>query len=450
MTTAHPELVAPQDQSAIDDAAFTLSRRGFLAGASVVAATGALGARLAFASPENPALGDVVVMVFLRGGADGLSLVAPINMPSYQALRPSIRVKAPSEFTDPTGKAGLPLVAGGNVGAFPLSGTFAMHPGMSALHAGPWAGGNLAVVHAAGMPASESDTRSHFDAMRNWEMGTANLNYGTGYVNRFLSTFGTLDRVPAVTIGGNNARSLSGPVPAYSMWDVTSFGVEGFTSNTRAKTALTSWYDNGTGDLVLQTGANTLSAIGTVAGVNWASLTPQNGATYDTNNYLATQLKQIAQLIRANVGLRAAAVDMGGWDTHDGMGAPEDTGSMFRARATELSSALAAFHRDLGTQMNEVTLMTMSEFGRTINENGSGGTDHGRGSAMFVMGGKVKGGVYGAFPSSIVDGPEGDLTVLNDYRRVASEVLTVRGGASSVSTIFPTYTPQTNLGFALP
>jgi len=121
----------------------------------------------------------------------------------------------------------------------------------------------------------------------------------------------------------------------------------------------------------------------------------------------------------------------------------------FRGRATGFSDALAAFYNDLGTQMNEVTLMTMSEFGRTINENGSGGTDHGRGSAMFVMGRKVKGGVYGAFPSTITDGPEGDLAVLNDYRRVASEVLSVRGNATNLPAVFPTYTAQSPLGLTL-
>lgn len=440
-------------QAETDHAAFALSRRGFLAatgGAGLIAATtGAFGARLAFASPENPAVGDVIVLLFLRGGADGLSLVAPLHMPTYQTLRPTIRVKDAPEFSDATGKAGLPLNAGGAVGSFPLSGTFAMHPGMSALHAGPWTNGHLAVVHAAGMPKSESDTRSHFDSERNWEIGSASFNYSTGYLNRYLAGQGVLDRVPAITIGGNLDRSLTGPSAAYSMWDVSNFGVQGYTSNSRAKTALTSWYDGGTGDVLLQTGANTLSAIGTMAGVTWASLTPQNGVTYPTNNGLGSQLKQIAQMIRANVGLRVACLDVGGWDTHDSMGTPEDPASMFRARATGLSGALTAFYNDLGTQMNEVTLMTMSEFGRTINENGSGGTDHGRGSAMFVMGRKIKGGVHGAFPSSIVDGPEGDLAVLNDYRRVASEVLSVRGNATNGSTIFPTYTPQTPMGLAL-
>jgi len=442
--------IAACDRGEVDHAAFSLSRRGFLAGAGVVAATsGVFGAKLAFASPENPSVGDVIVMLFLRGGADGLSLVAPLHMPTYQTLRPTIRVKDASEFSDATGKAGLPLNAGGAIGSFPLSGTFAMHPGMSALHAGAWTNGHLAVVHAAGMPATESDTRSHFDSERNWEIGSASFNQSTGYLNRYLAGLGVLDRVPAVTIGGNLDRSLVGPNAAYSMWDVSNFGVQGYTSNSRAKTALTSWYDGGTGDVLLQTGANTLSAIGTMAGVTWASLTPQNGATYPANNGLASQLRQIAQMIRANVGLRVACLDVGGWDTHDAMGAPEDPASMFRARAAGLSDALGAFYTDLGTLMGEVTLMTMSEFGRTINENGSGGTDHGRGSAMFVMGHKIKGGVHGSFPSSITDGPEGDLSVLNDYRRVASEVLGVRGNATNLPAVFPTYTAQTPLGLAL-
>ncbi len=437
-----------EDQS---DSGFT--RRTFLAGTAATAGAAAvvtMGTRYAFASPEAPGNGDVMVLVFLRGGADGLSLVAPYNMATYRTLRPTIRVKAPDEFIDPTGKAGLPMVQGGSIPNFALSGTFAMHPGMASLHAGPWTNGNLAIVHAAGMPAAE-ETRSHFDGQKNFEFGTASWNYSTGFLNRYLAGQPGVDRLAAVGRGGQLQRSLSGGVAAYSMYNNTSFNVSGYSSNTRARTALTSWYDAGTGDLLNQTGANTMAAIGTLAGINFASPTfaPQNGTVYPNSGF-ANDLKEIAQLIRANVGLRCVAVDIGGWDSHDGMGAPEDPASSFRQRAAEFADALSAFYNDLGTQMNEVTLATISEFGRTINENGSGGTDHGWGSSMFVMGKKIRGGVYGAFPTSIVDDPQhGDLTVMNDYRRVLSEVLSVRGDASNLSTIFPTFTQQSALGLAL-
>ena len=431
----------------LDRIDLSLTRRGFLAGTGAVVASTAFGPTLAFASPADPSQGDVIVLLFLRGGADGLSFAAPWQMPSYQALRPTIRVKDASEFTDPTSRAGLPLVAGGAVGSFPLSGTFALHPGMARLHETAWTAGDLAIVHAVGMPASESDTRSHFDSMRNWESGSASLDVNTGFLNRFLASVGAVDRLPAVGRGSNLQRSLAGPVAAYSMNDLSSFGVSGFSSNTRARTALTQWYEAGPGDLLGTTGANTLGAIGTVAGINWsdARFAPQNGATYGSDD-IGRNFSEIGKLIRADLGLRVACLDAGGWDTHDGMGAPEDTNGYFRQRSGQLADALAAFYTDMGSAMSEVTVVTVSEFGRTINENGSGGVDHGRGSAMFVMGGGVRGGVHGDFVTEITDGPEGDLAVVNDYRRVLGEVLSTRGGAASAASIFPTWTPQAPLG----
>lgn len=430
-----------------------VSRRDFLQGtaaAGAAAATLTLAPRYAFATPETPAHGDVIVVVFLRGGADGLNLVAPFQMPTYRSLRPSIRVKAPEEFSDPTGRAGLPLVAGGNVEPFELSGVFAMHPGMQALYDGPWTAGRLAIVHACGLPHSESSTRSHFEAQNYWERGSASYYHSSGFLNRYLAGLPGVDRVSAVGLGSHLQRSLQGSVPAFSMYGPQSFGVSGFPSNTRARQALTSFYGGGGADLVLATGANTLSAMGLVAGIDWnaAPLQPQNGAVYGSSD-IGTQLREIARLIRGNVGLRAAAIDMGGWDTHDDMGAAEDPGSYFRQRARDLANGLAAFFQDLGPLMDEVTVLTLTEFGRTIGENGNAGTDHGRAGCQFVMGGRIRGGVYGSFPGAITDGPEGDLAVLNDYRRVVSEVLAVRGGASSLGSVFPTYTPQSPLGMCL-
>ena len=428
-----------------------LSRRAFLGGTAAATAAGAalaVAPRFAFATPETPSQGDVIVVVFLRGGADGLNLVAPYLMPTYQSIRPTIRVKAPSEFTDPTGKAGLPLAAGGNVASFPLSGTFALHPGMQSLYDGPWAAGKLAMVHALGMPATESDTRSHFDSEKNWEVGTANYNYSSGFLSRYLAGQPGIDRLDGVGLGSHLQRSLRGTVPAFSMYGPQYFNVSGFSNNTRARTALTSFYDSGTTDLLLTTGSNTLGSIGLVAGIDWTQpqYGPQNGAVYDGTD-LSNNLRQIAMLIKGNVGLRAAAIDIGGWDTHENMGLAEDPAGYFRQLATGLANGLSTFFKDLGpTAMNEVTVVTMSEFGRTINENGNGGVDHGRGSVQFVMGGKVRGGVYGNFPATIVDGPEGDLTVLNDYRRSISEILSVRGGASSLGSIFPTYAQESPFG----
>ena len=427
----------------------TVTRRSFmgLVGAGTAAlGVSSLGARMAFATPEAPSTGDVIVVVFMRGGWDGLNVVAPFRMPTYKALRPTIRIKEESEFTDPTGKAGLALNAGGNVAAFPLSGSMALNPGMSHLHQGAWADGKLAVIHAAGMPATESSTRSHFEAEQYWERGTRSLNVSSGFLNRYLSGLTGLDRLSAVGRGSTLQTSLQGPSTAMSMGSISGFGVKGFPDNNKAKTALVGLYRHGP-RLLDETGADTLDVVNLLSGLG-ADPGPQNGAAYSTDD-LSRNLREVARLIRGNVGLRAVAVDYGGWDTHSDMGLAEDPGSYMRQHTGAVSQALQAFYTDLGTAMDEVTVVTMSEFGRTIEENGSGGTDHGRGTAMLALGGKIRGGVYGGFPTSIADGPEGDLTVMNDYRQVLSEILKVRCGATNLGAIFPTYTQQSPLGLAV-
>ncbi len=427
-----------------------VSRRSFMgivgAGAAAFGVT-SLGSTMAFATPESPSTGDVLVVVFFRGGMDGLNLVAPYVMPTYQALRPTIRVKAPAEFTDPTGKAGLPLDAGGNVAPFDLSGTFALHPGMEPLHQGAWADGHLAVVHAAGMPAAESSTRSHFESEQYWERGSSSLSVTSGFLNRYLGGVAGADRLSAVGRGSTLQEMLRGSAPAFSMSSIGGFGVRGFPNNTQAKTALLSLYRHGT-ELLDESGADTLDVVNLLASLP-TDPGPQNGATYGTDD-LSSNLREVARLIRGNVGLRAVAIDYGGWDTHSEEGAPEDPAGYFRGRATGVAKAFQAFYQDLGAAMSEVTLVTMTEFGRTIDENGSGGTDHGRASVMFALGGNVRGGVYGAFPSTVANGPEGDLAVLNDYRQVLSEVLAVRCDAGSrLGTIFPTYSQQAPLGLTV-
>jgi uncharacterized protein (DUF1501 family) len=423
-----------------------LTRRSFLALAGAGGAAvgvSALGNRYAFATPNRPDQGDVIVIVFNRGGMDGLNVVAPFRMPTYQALRPTLRVRPPEEFADPSGRAGLPLVAGGNVSPFALDGVFGLHPGMELLHAGAWSAGHLAVVHAAGMPAGESTSRSHFESQRNWEAGSADLSVSDGFLNRYLGGVPGLDRLGAVGRGSTLQAMLHGDAPAYSMASVAGFGVRGFSDNGRARTALMAMYPQGA-DLLTGTGAETLAITGLVGSLP-ADPGPQNGAAYGWDG-LARNLREVARLIKADVGLRVAVVDDGGWDTHNGQGVPEQPDAYFRTRTRQFSEALQAFYQDLGAAMSEVTLVTMSEFGRTINENGSGGTDHGRATAMFVLGGNVRGGVHGAFPSQIVDAPEGDLAVMNDYRHVLAEVLATRGGATDLGRVFPRYTGHTPLG----
>ncbi len=452
MTLAHDlDHLPPADRPDCDcdEHVGGLSRRSFMGlvgtGAAVLGVS-SLGSRMAFATPENPSTGDVMVVIFMRGGWDGLDVVAPYQMPTYKALRPTIRIKEASEFTDPTGKAGLPLTDGGNVAPFALSGTFAMNPSMTHLHQGAWADGKLAVIHAAGMPASESSTRSHFEAEQYWERGSRSLSVTSGFLNRYLVGLGGLDRLSAVGRGSTLQTSLQGPATAMSMGSISGFGVNGFPNNSQARTALAALYRHGT-QLVEETGADTLDVVNLLTSLP-TDPGPQNGATYGTDD-LSRNLREVARLIRGNVGLRAVAIDYGGWDTHSDMGMPEDPASYMRQRTGVVSQALQAFYKDLGTAMDEVSVVTMSEFGRTIEENGSGGTDHGRGTVMFALGGKIRGGVYGDFPATIANGPEGDLAVMTDYRRVISEILQVRCGATNVGSIFPTYTPQAPLGLAV-
>ncbi len=449
--TVHPESHLTPDSTVGSSHHSTISRRAVLAGGAGIA--GAAGAvfvapQFGFATPENPSQGDIIVLVYLRGGADGLNLVAPHRMQTYRALRPSLRVRSPEEFAGPSVNAGIPVVSGASVAPFPLDGVFALAPGMVGL-GDLFAQGRVAIVHAVGMPASESAVRSHFEAQRFWECGTSNLDYESGWMNRFLTAAGAESRVPGVAVGSAMPRVLSGPNPAVTVNSLRSAGLHGYADSSGASAALTELHNRRSADDVVRTGAVALEAMAEIDRVRRGSLAPGNGAAYG-NDDLATGLADVANLIRSGVGLRAAQVDVWGWDQHVSAGAPGDPQGWFRLQATQLSDAIAAFVRDLGPQMSEVTVVVASEFGRCIDENGSGGFDHGRGGVMFVVGDHVRGGVHGPFPSSITQGPEGDLAVLTDYRTVLAEVLTVRGGILTAASCFPTWEPVTGLGVVTP
>jgi uncharacterized protein (DUF1501 family) len=240
---------------------------------------------------------------------------------------------------------------------------------------------------------------------------------------------------------------LHGDATAISMSAINGFGVRGFTDNNRARTALVALYPDGA-DLLTRTGAEALAVTGLIGSLP-PDPGPQNGAQYGNDGF-ARHLREVARLIRANVGLRVAVVDDGGWDTHNAQGVPEESNAYLRGRVRTFSNALQAFYQDLGTAMSEVTLVTVSEFGRTINENSSGGTDHGRATAMFVLGRNVRGGVHGPFPEVVADGPEGDLAVLTDYRAVLAEVLAVRGDGLDVDRVFPRLGRTEPLGLVTP
>ncbi len=410
-----------------------MTRRAFVGGAAAATTvvTLASGTRLAFADPAEPAKGDVLVYLFLRGGADGLSIVPPVAYPSYYSLR----IQDGFDISVPESLA-LPI-------DHPV---FALHPAMAPLLP-YWDAGEMAIVHAAGSPATLTATRSHFEAEEVWERCGLRTTTATGWLGRHLQTSpdvsGSLagvaheQRLWAALAGYNKALAIS---------NIYNFDVFGFANRGAARTALSSMHVGG--GSVQREGADTLAAITTVSSIDFGSLTPQNGAVYDSGNGLARELDQIARLIRAGLGLRAVAVDLGGWDTHDNMGTPVPGQSMYE-RISRFASGLAPFLRDLGDDTSEVTVLVVSEFGRTINVNGNGGTDHGRGGVMMAFGKGINGGVYGDFPEVIEDGPEGDLEVQNDFRRVYAEIVDRRlGNGVNATYVLAGYTSPGHLGLA--
>ena len=424
-----------------------LSRRRFLVGAGASAAGAialpSLWPRYAFATPGDPASGDALVVVFLRGGADGLSLVPPFSdAAGYQALRGAgaanaVAVAAPNP-ANPNAALDLGVTRSGH--------SFGLHPAMTGLK-GVWDAGDLAIVHAAGLPAAESSSRSHFEATDYWERGSASLSVTNGWIARHMTSAGIGGALPAIAYDSAVPTSLRGNKGAMAMSSVASFNLEGFWAPTLGNAALNLVYTTGTFDPLVQQGADTLSAVALVEAEDPLQY-DTNGGLYPTTGpgeWLGRGLREVACLLRSDVGLKVACVDLNGWDHHDAMGTPSS--GLTADFAGGLSDALAAFHQDLGSLRDEVTVVTMSEFGRTIGVNGSGGTDHGRGSALFVMGGKVNGGLYGNYPSGpLEDGPDGDLEVQNDYRRPLAEILTKRLGNAALSTVLPGYSHAGDLG----
>ncbi|MGI9621544.1 MAG: DUF1501 domain-containing protein, partial [Acidimicrobiales bacterium] len=402
-----------------------LSRRGFLAGA--VAAGGLVvlptGTKLAFADPNEPAKGDVLVYLFLRGGADGLSLVPPVGLQSYFDLR------IDSSF-DITVSQSQALDLGDPV--------LALHPAFAPLYPW-WTAGEWAIVHAVGSPATLSGTRSHFEAEEVWERCGTQQSTATGWIGRHLATSSDVSgNLAGISHEQRVWSAMQGYGPALAISNINNFDIFGYEDRSGVRAVLNSI--NGGGSIIQSQAQNTLNAVNTINGIDFRSILPQNGADYSGNS-LAREMEQIAQLIRANVGLRAVSVDLGGWDSHNDMGVPVSGNQMFD-RIERLAQGLAPFLVDMGSDMDEVTVVVASEFGRTINVNGNGGTDHGRGGIMFAFGRGINGGLYGQFPSVIEDGPEGDLEVMNDFRQVYAEILDRRlGNGSNTAFVLNGYDP---------
>ena len=395
---------------------------GALAGLFAGLGSQVLAPRLAFADTGTPYDGDTLVVLSLRGGFDGLSAVAPVGDPHLAALRPTIGV---------TGAVGLALDS-----------MFAMHPALPGLKT-LYDAGTLAVVHATGLP---QPNRSHFEAMAQIEAATPGSPLRTGWLDRVLALHDPSGPFGAVQLGGGGLPySLLGDFPALGMQSVDSFDLDGVGDDDLAgwTTFLTAAYSRASTRLATSAGT-ALGALATTAALEDAGYTPAHGADYPDSD-LARQLRDVARLVRADVGLRVATIDYGDWDMHSGLGRT-DGGWMFD-HLRELDDALTAFATDLGTDLGRVTLVTMSEFGRRAGENENQGVDHGWGNVMFVLGGNVNGGeVHGSWPGLADDAlDEGDLAVTTDYRAVLADVLRNRANASAgeVSTVFPGWSGST-------
>ena len=398
-----------------------LSRRSLLsaAGLATVVTVGSsvYPVRAAFATGPVPS--DTLVLLFLRGGADWLSLVSPQGDPSYATARPNIAVPAKS--------------------AIPLDGFFGLHPGMKALLPF-WNSSQLAFVHAAGSP---DPSRSHFDAEYAIETGAYdNGRTYTGWLDRYLSALPGSGSFDAVAHSNALPQSLSGPAPALAIGGIGEFDLPSWLG-TSYPAALHGLYAGITHPLARQAD-ETLAAIATVRAVlGTGSGTTETG--YPSTD-LGRAMADIGQLIKANVGARVVTVDMGNWDMHQDLGyAGGAQGGWMHDQASELGDALAAFATDMGTNLANVTLVTITEFGRRVEENGSQGLDHGHGQAMLLLGGGTRGKqVFGRWPSLAPPAlDQGDLAATTDIRSVFAELLHDRMGASdaAIRNVFPHWSP---------
>ena len=386
---------------------------------------------LARVADAAEARGKVLVAVFQRGAVDGLSMVVPHGDAGYYAGRSSIALARPRR--------------GDAAAALDLDGFFALHPALAPLLP-LWESRTLAIVPACGSPDT---TRSHFDAQDYMESGTPGVkSTPDGWLGRAAGTLPTERPSPfrSVALGAQLPRILRGDARALALRSLDRFEVRATTQPAATSKGFESLYQDGVRDLLHGTGRETFEAVKMLKSAGAARLTPANGAVYPRGR-LGESLRQIAQLIRAGVGLQIAFTDMEGWDTHVAQGAEQ---GQLANRLRDFGAGLAAFTRDLGDRMADVVVLTMSEFGRTVAENGNRGTDHGHATAMFVMGGGVRGGRFhgrwpGLAPEQLFESR--DVAVTTDFRALFHEVATRHLAVPATIPLFPGWTPaRTPLG----
>ncbi len=362
----------------------------------------------------------ILIAIFQRGAVDGLNVVVPFGEKRYYGLRPTIAVPAPS--------------AGNEDAAIDLDGFFGLHPNLSALKP-LWDRKMLAIVEAVGSP---DPTRSHFDAQDYMESGTPGYkNAQGGWLNRALILENNPSPLRAVSLTPDLPITLRGRNQAVAVANIANFQVK----DQRAANLFERIYDTTPDRMLNSTGRETFEAIKMMDSIQKHPYVPANGAVYP-NGRLGQSLQQIARLIKSNVGLEVAFTDVGGWDTHvQEMGQRASVGQLPNL-LREFGGALAAFAQDMGDRMQDVAVVTMSEFGRTAKENGNRGTDHGHSNVMFVLGGEVRGGkIYGQWPGMQEEQlHEGrDLALTTDFRQVLSELVRKQMGNRELADVFPRF-----------
>jgi len=429
-----------------------LDRREFLKGCCAVAATGAVaGPSLLFSDPAHAAANpyDTIVHVFLRGGIDGLNLVLPISgndRTFYEQARPDLSIAASGSY----GALPLTLSSGAATG-------FGLHPSATGLR-DIWTDGKLAIVHGCGLLTTV--TRSHFDAQLYLDLGTPGQHgTGSGWITRAWDTQpGAADAaMPALAVNSRTPTNLLGATDALTMGSPSDFALNAGAwawQKTRADSpaglkgvneTLARLWKGETG--LEDSGRAADASLKIIAGQPYGDLP----ASWPTSTF-ARQLWTVAQSVRFNLGMRYAALDLGGWDTHDGQGTAGSGYHYYQDRIAELSQALAAFYGELknGGELGRVTVVVQSEFGRRVRQNGSRGTDHGYGNPLLVLGGPVNGrrfyGSWKGLDPEILSPYFGDVPVTTDFRRVLSELLIRRMGNNQLGAVFPGYAGYSPLG----
>ncbi|MBV9609043.1 MAG: DUF1501 domain-containing protein [Acidobacteria bacterium] len=403
-----------------------ITRRVFLKnGALAVVATTAVPsflARAAYGAATTAGAGTKrLVVLFQRGAADGLNIVVPHGEAAYYSMRPSIAIPRPNN---------------GRESAIDLDGFFGLHPSLASFKP-LWDQKQLAIVHAAGSPDT---TRSHFDAQDYMESGTPGVkSTEDGWLNRALHNLPEAHATPfrAVALGGTLPRMLAGHEPAVAINNLNDFAVGGRgPAAAPLSNTFEAMYSQSVDTVLHGTGQETFEAVKMLKSADPARYTPAPGANYPRGRF-GDSLRQVAQLVKANLGVEVAFADIGGWDHHVNEGS---TQGQLANVLREFSQSIAAFWTDLGDLAQETVLVTMSEFGRTARENGNRGTDHGHANVMFILGGLVKGGkVYGRWPgldqSQLYEGR--DLALTTDFRTVLGEAVYRHLGNKQLEAVFP-------------